>query len=95
MPHRVDRTPWICAAIVAVATIHATAGVLRPDIINGYQPRKQRVEKVTVEPMGSGWDVACWLMPWLWSCGTPPDPKSLQPDRPIGWCSDTDTGPCP
>ena len=27
MRNRVDRTPWICAAIVAVATIHATAGV--------------------------------------------------------------------
>ena len=92
MRHRVDRTPWICAAIVAVATIHATAGVLRPDIINGYQPRKHKLEKVTVEPLSEF--IECWFFPWLSWCQRPLDPKSLHPDTPIYGCSDTDTGPC-
>ena len=29
MRNRVDRTPWICAAIVAVATLHAA----RPQVV--------------------------------------------------------------
>ena len=84
MRNRVDRTPLICLAIVAVATLHATAGVLRPDIINGYQPRKQRVEKVTVEPLSGWWDVACWLFPNAPMCPQPVDdpPKILVPEPP-------------
>jgi hypothetical protein len=66
-------------------------GMTHP-ILNGWQPR-HRVVKVTSEPQS--FFIECWFMPWLSWCARPEDPKQLPPERPIGWCSDTDTGPCP
>jgi hypothetical protein len=79
-------------AILGLALVVVTSGMAHP-ILNGYKPRHHRVVKVTTEPQS--FFIECWFMPWLSWCARPEDPKQLQPDLPIGWCSDTDTGPCP